>query len=121
MADVTCYVVANFDVHDAETYRKYEKGFFPILKKHGGEFVTFDDKTETLEGASPPPGRIVIFRFPSEQAARGWFDDPDYQKLSEQFRNTQDHAGGVKEARRPARQRADDDDTGTTLRPVGSS
>ena len=22
----------------------------------------------------------MIFRFPSEQAARGWFDDPDYQK-----------------------------------------
>ena len=26
------YVIANLEVLDAEEYRKYEKGFFPILK-----------------------------------------------------------------------------------------
>ena len=30
-------MVANLQIHDAERYREYEKGFFPILKKHGGE------------------------------------------------------------------------------------
>jgi uncharacterized protein (DUF1330 family) len=29
---------------------------------------------------------MVIFRFPSEQAARAWFDDPEYQELSEHRR-----------------------------------
>ena len=66
MPDIPVYMVANLEVDDAARYLEYEKGFFPILKKHGGEFLTFDDATSTLEGSAPPPGRIVIFRFPSE-------------------------------------------------------
>ncbi|MEM7435133.1 MAG: DUF1330 domain-containing protein [Myxococcota bacterium] len=83
MSSVPVYMVANFQVHDPAEYRKYEKGFFPILKRHGGEFITYDDNTITLEGGAPREGRVVLFRFPSEEAARGWFDDPDYQAISE--------------------------------------
>ena len=79
-------MVANFTIQDADTYRKYEKGFFPILKKHGGEFFTYDDSSETLEGPDAPPGRVVIFKFPSEQAAKNWFADPEYQAISEHRR-----------------------------------
>ena len=43
MAEATAFVIANFTIHDADTYRIYEKGFFPILKKHGGTFHTYDD------------------------------------------------------------------------------
>ena len=86
MADVSVYVVANFDIHDADSYRNYEKGFFPILKRHGGEFFTFDDDTVTFEGSDPRTGRMVLFRFPSEAAARAWYADPDYQALSEHRR-----------------------------------
>ncbi len=86
MSDTPAYVIANFTVQDADTYRVYEKGFFPILKRHGGEFFTFDDNTETFEGAEPREGRMVLFKFPSEQAARDWYNDPDYQALSEHRR-----------------------------------
>lgn len=87
MADVPVYMVVNLaEITDSATYREYEKGFFPLLKKHGGEFITFDDASETLEGEAPPPGRMIIFRFPSETAAKGWYNDPDYQALSEHRR-----------------------------------
>jgi len=86
MSDVPAYVIANLVVHDSERYREYEKGFFPILKRHGGQFHTFDDKVETFEGAAPPEGRIVIFQFPSEAQARAWYNDPEYQSLSEHRR-----------------------------------
>lgn len=82
MSDVPVYVVANFLVHDAAEYHKYEKGFFPVLKRHGGEFFTYDDNTVTFEGTARE-GRMVLFRFPSEQAARNWYADPDYQEISE--------------------------------------
>ena len=49
--DVPVYVLANFVVADKEQYRVYEKGLFPILKRFGGQLVTFDDSSETLEGA----------------------------------------------------------------------
>jgi uncharacterized protein (DUF1330 family) len=86
MADVPAYVVANFQVHDREKYREYEKGFFPILKRYGGEFFTFDDNTETFEGAAPRTGRMVLFKFPSAEQAQAWYKDPDYQALSEHRR-----------------------------------
>lgn len=80
------YMLVNLVVEDPERYRQYEKGFFPILQRHGGSFVTFDDQSVTFEGSGPPEGRLVIFRFPSETAARGWYDDPEYQSLSEHRR-----------------------------------
>ena len=83
MTDIPVYMVVNLVVTDAETYRRYEKGFFPILKRYGGEFVTYDDRPLHLEGCSPRSGRMIIFRFPSEQAAKEWYADTEYQALSE--------------------------------------
>jgi uncharacterized protein (DUF1330 family) len=83
MSDVEVYMIANLVVKDASVYRKYEKGFFPILKKFGGEFVTFDDSHENFEGESPLEGRVIIFKFPSEELAKQWYNDDDYQALSE--------------------------------------
>lgn len=81
MADVPVFMLANVVLKDAAEYRKYEKGFFPLLKRYGGEFVTYDDAPHTFEGA-PRPGRLVIFKFPSEAQARNWYADPEYQALS---------------------------------------
>lgn len=86
MSDVPVYMVVNLKVTDPETYLKYEKGFFPMLKKYDGKFVTFDDNAETLEGDAPREGRMIIFQFPSEEKARAWYADPDYQALSEHRR-----------------------------------
>ena len=33
MEEVKVYMIANLQIHDADRYREYEKGFFPILKK----------------------------------------------------------------------------------------
>ena len=86
MSDVPVYMVVNLKVTDSEEYRKYEKGFFPLLKRYGGQFVTFDDNPTAMEGISPRSGRMIIFSFPSEQAAKDWWADEDYQALSEHRR-----------------------------------
>ena len=83
MDEVKVYLIANLNIEDKETYRTYEKGFFPVLEKHGGEFITYDDSIDHLEGSSPLKGRVVFFSFPSETAARKWYSDPEYQELSE--------------------------------------
>ena len=83
MSDAPCYIIANFQIDDADTYRNYEKGFFPILQRHEGEFITYDDNTDTLEGESPRSGRVVLFKFPSEDQARAGYADPEYQALCE--------------------------------------
>ena len=66
------YMIANLKIEDAETYRKYEKGFFPILKKHGGSFITYDDAITHLEGSTPVEGRVVMWTFlPKKLRAAG--------------------------------------------------
>ena len=82
MSEAPAYMLANLVVRDAAEYRKYEQGFFPILKRFGGEFLTFDDQPTTLEGTTPPEGRLILFKFPSAEVAQKWFDDPEYQALS---------------------------------------
>lgn len=86
MDDVKVYMVANLQIHDAERYREYEKGFFPILKKHGGEFITYDDNIIHFEGDTPLKGRVILFSFPSLKHANEWYADPDYQSISEHRR-----------------------------------
>ncbi|MEH6634577.1 MAG: DUF1330 domain-containing protein [Halioglobus sp.] len=86
MSDIPVYLVVNLAVTDVDKYRTYEKGFFGLLKKYGGSFLTFDDNPITLEGEAPRENRMIIFSFPSEQSANDWYADPDYQALSEHRR-----------------------------------
>ena len=86
MSDIPVYIVVNLKVTDADTYRVYEKGFFPILKRYGGSFITYDDNAHTFEGFEPREGRMIMFQFPSEEKAKAWFADEEYQALSEHRR-----------------------------------
>ena len=87
MSDSPVYVIANLVIDDSDRYREYEKGFLPLLKRHDGKLITFDDNTIELEkGDKNLSGRFVLFSFPSAEKARQWYEDPDYQSLSEHRR-----------------------------------
>lgn len=75
------HFVAHFTVDDRDGYRQYEKGFFPILKAHGGHFVTYDDDVTILEGERAE-GRTVMIRFESEDALMGWWNSEEYVELA---------------------------------------
>ena len=81
MSDVPCFMLANFRIHDADTYRKYEKGFFPVLKPHGGRFVTYDDSVTVLEGERAE-GRTVIIEFDDEATLMRWWNSDAYRELA---------------------------------------
>ncbi len=83
MSDAPVYLVANIsEITDRETYGIYERSFMPLLTKHGGELVSVDEDSESLEGDNALGGRMVILRFPNESSAKAWFNDPDYQSLA---------------------------------------
>jgi uncharacterized protein (DUF1330 family) len=75
------HFLAHFTIDDPEKYHVYEKGFFPILKAHGGRFITYDDDAVVLEG-SAPQGRRVIIEFDSEEQCMAWWNSPEYQELA---------------------------------------
>ena len=82
MSDFEIIAIANLEITDADEYRKYEKGFFSILKKYNGSFITYDDAPEHKEGDIPLKGRVILFGFLTQEDASNWFNDPEYQELS---------------------------------------
>lgn len=79
---MTVHFIAHLTVNDPDRYRVYEKGFFPILKAHGGRFLTYDDAPTILEGERAD-GRTVLIEFDSEEACLAWWNSEEYQELAE--------------------------------------
>ena len=71
------YVIANIDVHDPEGYEEYKRLSTGSADAHGGRFVARGGRTQVLEGDWEPK-RIVVLEFPDLDAARRWYDSPEY-------------------------------------------
>lgn len=74
------YLVANVEVIDTEGYEPYRLSVPALIERHGGRYLTRGGEIEVLEG-EPNYARLVIVEFPSLDAARGFYDDPDYRRL----------------------------------------
>jgi uncharacterized protein (DUF1330 family) len=72
------YFIAQYVVNDPKLYREYQAAAAPTIAASGGEVVCFDVAAETIEG-SPPGPQTVIVKFESAEAAKAWYDSPDYQ------------------------------------------
>lgn len=73
------YVVSMMSIHDVETYRKYTDRTPPLVRKHGGRFLTRGEAFTCVEG-NDYDGRLVILEFPSRADVEAWFHDPEYQE-----------------------------------------
>ena len=74
------YVVALETIHDQVMFAEYAKDVAATLVPFEGRFVARGGKFTVLEGEWPQP-RTVIIEFPSRDAAQGWYDSADYQKI----------------------------------------
>ena len=78
---VPAYVVGQIDIKNSSAYQAYLDGFTPSFERHGGELLASSrQKTTPLEGDWTHP-RTVLMRFPTNQAARDWYNDPEYVEL----------------------------------------
>jgi uncharacterized protein (DUF1330 family) len=75
---MAAYVVIQVEVLDPEQYAPYRAASTTALAAAGGEFIVRGGDVEVLEG-DPPPGRTVVLRFPSMDAARAWYHSDAYQ------------------------------------------
>jgi uncharacterized protein (DUF1330 family) len=73
---VSAYIIAIYDIADAEAYEGYVPGVRPLLQKHGAEVLVADYATQALEGEKRSV--CVVLKFASEQAALAWYNDPAY-------------------------------------------
>ena len=78
---MSCYFIARIKIHDRTEYQRYLDGFDDVFAGTGGEVLVVDDQARLLEGENRF-GRTVVIRFPSEAAARAWYESNGYQQLA---------------------------------------
>ncbi|MFA6153745.1 DUF1330 domain-containing protein [Mesorhizobium sp.] len=79
---MAAYMICTMTVHDAETYKKYTAVTPGTLARYGGRFLTRGEPVTTSEG-EPFRQRMVILEFPDRASAEAWYNDPEYQRVSE--------------------------------------
>ena len=77
---MTAYFILTHTITDPDKYRsEYVPLVLPFIAKYDGEIVVASPDAEPLQG-SPAKG-VVVLRFPSEEAVRGFVNDPEYQPV----------------------------------------
>lgn len=79
---MSAYFIATYDITDPEAYQAYVQQVIPLLMKHKGEVLVADYEAEALEGEAR--SAYIVLRFASEEALRGWYEDPDYEAPKQQ-------------------------------------
>jgi uncharacterized protein (DUF1330 family) len=77
---MAAYVIADTDIKDHETYNEYKRQVAPLIARFGGRFLVRGGELSVLEG-SWRPQRLVVIEFPSLEAARSWYNSPEYAPL----------------------------------------
>lgn len=73
------YIIASVTVTNPEQYEEYKKWSTAAIQAHGAEICVRGGRVEVLEGQCNP-GRIVVLRFASIEAARAFYDSPEYRQ-----------------------------------------
>jgi uncharacterized protein (DUF1330 family) len=74
------YLIADVEVVNPELYADYSAGVPATLEPYGGRFLVRGGATELIEG-DWLPRRLVVIEFPSADAARRWYESPEYQAI----------------------------------------
>jgi uncharacterized protein (DUF1330 family) len=79
---MSCYFIAQINIHDKDEYQNYLDGFDEIFIKYKGIVEAVDEQPTILEGEWPFQ-RTVLIRFPDEAEAKRWYESPQYQQLAQ--------------------------------------
>ncbi|HEV2605962.1 MAG TPA: DUF1330 domain-containing protein [Microvirga sp.] len=71
------YIIARVTVTNPEAYAEYAKGATEAIKQYGGRPLVRGGAHEALEGQAR--ARNVVIEFDSVEAARRYYNSPEYQ------------------------------------------
>jgi len=74
---MAAYVILDVDVKDRKGYEEYKKQGAPTITLYGGKPLVRGGTAEVLEG-DWQPRRMIMIQFEDMQAAKRWWDSPEY-------------------------------------------
>ena len=74
------YMIVDEDVFDSDGLAEYGKAAGRTIAQYGGKAIVRTTEAEVLEGTWKPK-RLVVLEFESREAAKRWYDSPEYQAL----------------------------------------
>lgn len=76
---MAAYFIAKYNVTNPEGFAAYGAAVRPTFAGHDVEFVAVDPASDVIEGT--PPQTTVVLKFPSKEAALGWYNSPEYAAI----------------------------------------
>lgn len=76
------YILAEIEVTDPARYEEYKLLAPPAIARYGGRYLARGGEMTVLEG-DWQPGRVVVLEFPTLEAARTFYDSPEYRAARE--------------------------------------
>ncbi|WP_455170454.1 DUF1330 domain-containing protein [Aegicerativicinus sediminis] len=73
------YLLITYDIEDPKSFEPYVPLVVPLLFKHGAEILAADMNPKKIEGDDR--GVAVVLKFPNEESAMNWFNDPEYASV----------------------------------------
>lgn len=79
---MAAYIIARIDVTDADQYENYKAAAPAAIAKYGGTYLARGGAVETAEGVEENR-RVVVLQFPDMDAARTFYNSPEYTAARE--------------------------------------
>jgi uncharacterized protein (DUF1330 family) len=77
---MAAYVIYEGEVVDADHWEEYRAGTAASIAAAGGRYLVRGGEVEVLDGERPS-GRVVVFEFPTRQAALDWWHGEAYARV----------------------------------------
>ena len=75
---MAAYIVATVNITDPVKFSDYSKAIAGLSEKFGGEYIVRGKVAQVLEGDISTDERVIVSRFPSEEAALAYAKSPEY-------------------------------------------
>ena len=88
---MSSYIILNYTIDDQDAFKAYQAEAKDYVLSGVLDFLVYEAETEVLEGENIGK-QTVIFRFPSVENARAFYESKEYQKaLPMRLRCTSKH------------------------------
>lgn len=80
---MTAFVVGRMNIQRRDWMEEYFAKVPGLVEEHGGEFLVKGGEPQTLEGNDAAPDAAFVIRFPSSEAALGFWSSAEFAPLIE--------------------------------------